>query len=72
MNEYFLPDDISRCSNEDCSKKLKCSRYLDRLPFDTYWYSEFREPSCEYFIEKEDTYKKNDIQASCKEETRFK
>jgi hypothetical protein len=57
MNEYFLPDDISRCSNEDCSKKLKCSRYLDRLPFDTYWYSEFKE-SEECFIEKEDTYKK--------------
>ena len=27
-------------------------------------------PSCEYFIEKEDTYKKNDIQASCKKEER--
>ncbi len=51
MNEYFLPDDISRCSNEDCSKKLKCSRYLDRLPFDTYWYSEFKE-SEECFIKK--------------------
>lgn len=55
MNEYFLPDDISRCSNEDCSKKLKCSRYLDRFPFDTYWYSDFTE-DMDCFIEKKDEY----------------
>ena len=55
---YFLANDIARCSNENCTKKLKCARYLDALPFETYWYSEFREPNCEYFIEKEDRYKK--------------
>lgn len=55
MNEYSLPDDISRCSNEDCSKKLKCSRYLDVLPFETYWYSDFTE-DMDCFIEKKDEY----------------
>jgi len=58
MNEYFLPNDIARCSNESCLKKLKCARYLDALPFETYWYSEFRGPNCEYFIEKEVHIKK--------------
>lgn len=53
---YFLPNDIARCSNESCSKKLKCSRYLDVLPFETYWYSEFKE-SDGCFIEKIDEYK---------------
>ncbi len=52
---YFLPDDYARCSNEDCSKKLQCSRYLDVLPFETYWYSEFKE-SEDCFIEKKDEY----------------
>jgi hypothetical protein len=55
MNEYFLPDDISRCSNEDCSKKLKCSRHLDTLPFEQYWYSDFTE-DMDCFIEKKDEY----------------
>ena len=72
MNKYFLSNDIARCSNESCLKKLKCARYLDALPFETYWYSKFRGPNCEYFIEKEDTYKKNDIQESYKKEARLK
>ncbi len=55
MSKYFLPNDYARCDNEGCSKKLKCSRYLDVLPFETYWYSEFKE-SDECFIEKTDEY----------------
>lgn len=52
---YLLPNDIARCSNESCSKKLKCSRYLDVLPFETYWYSDFTE-DMDCFIEKKDEY----------------
>lgn len=51
---YFLPHDIARCANERCEKKLKCKRYLDCLPWDTYWYGDFNEVDCEYFIENED------------------
>jgi len=46
-----LLNDISRCSNERCEKKLKCKRYLDCLPFEVYSYSEFDEKDCKYFIE---------------------
>ena len=46
-----LPNDISRCSNERCKKKLKCRRYLDCLPFETYSYSEFNEVDCKFYIE---------------------
>lgn len=49
----ILPNDVSRCSNERCKKKLKCKRYLDCLPFEVYSYSEFDEKDCEYFIENE-------------------
>ncbi len=49
---YFLANDIARCSNENCTKKLKCARYLDALPFETYWYSEFKEIGCKFYIEK--------------------
>jgi hypothetical protein len=49
-----LPNDTSRCANERCKKKLKCKRYLDRLPWDTYSYSDFNEVDCEFFIENED------------------
>jgi hypothetical protein len=48
-----LPNDISRCSNERCERKLKCKRYLDCLPWETYWYSDFNEVDCEFFIENE-------------------
>ena len=48
-----LPNDISRCSNERCEKKLKCKRYLYRLPGETYSYSDFNEVDCEFFIENE-------------------
>ena len=55
-----LPNDISRCANERCERKLKCKRYLDRLPWETYSYSEFDENDCGDFIEnelKKDKYK---------------
>lgn len=48
-----LLNDISRCSNERCEKKLKCKRYLDCLPLETYSYSDFNEVDCEFFIENE-------------------
>jgi hypothetical protein len=48
----FLPNDISRCSNERCEKKLKCKRYLDCLPWKTYSYSDFNEVDCGDFIER--------------------
>ena len=51
--KYFLPLDISRCANEKCNRKMKCARYLDRLPFDNYWYNYFDENNCEEFIKKE-------------------
>ena len=49
-----LLNDTSRCSNERCEKKLKCKRYLDRLPWETYSYSDFNEVDCVDFIENED------------------
>jgi len=52
---YFLANDIARCSNENCTKKLKCARYLDTLPFEQYWYSDFTE-DMDCFIEKKDEY----------------
>ena len=53
--EYFLPNDYARCSNENCTKKLKCARYLDTLPFEQYWQSDFTE-DMDCFIEKIDEY----------------
>ena len=52
---YFLANDIARCSNESCTKKLKCARYLDTLPFEQYWYSDFTE-DMDCFIKKIDEY----------------
>lgn len=52
---YFLPDDIARCSNESCSQKLKCARYLDAIPFEQYWYGDFTE-DMDCFIEKKDEH----------------
>jgi hypothetical protein len=49
-----LPNDISRCSNERCDRKLKCKRYLDRLHWETYSYADFNEADCGFFIENED------------------
>ena len=49
-----LLNDTSRCANERCEKKLKCKRYLDCLPWETYSYSDFNEVDCEFFIENED------------------
>jgi len=49
-----LPNDISRCSNERCERKLKCKRYLDCLPWETYSYTDFNEVDCGDFIENED------------------
>ena len=54
-----LPNDISRCANERCEKKLKCKRYLDCLPWDMYSYADFNEVNCEFFIENEDGRKDN-------------
>lgn len=48
-----LPNDTSRCSNERCDRKLKCKRYLDCLPWETYSYSDFNEIDCKDFIENE-------------------
>lgn len=50
----MLNKDIARCSNERCKKKLKCKRYLDCLPWETYSYSDFNEVDCKNFIENED------------------
>ena len=49
----ILLNDISRCSNERCEKKLKCKRYLDRLHWETYSYADFNEVDCGDFIENE-------------------
>ena len=38
-----------------CTKKLKCARYLDTLPFEQYWYSDFTE-DMDCFIKKIDEY----------------
>jgi len=48
----ILLNDISRCANERCEKKLKCKRYLDCLPWDMYSYADFNEVNCEFFIER--------------------
>ena len=48
-----LLNDTSRCSNERCKKKLKCKRYLDCLPWETYSYADFNEVDCEFFTENE-------------------
>lgn len=48
-----LPNDVSRCSNGRCEKKLKCKRYLDCLPWEVYSYANFNEVDCEFFIESE-------------------
>jgi hypothetical protein len=50
----ILPNDISRCQNKRCRKRLKCKRYLDCLPWDTYSYADFNEVDCGDFIENED------------------
>lgn len=30
----WLLNDVSRCSNDDCSLRLTCQRWLDDLPFE--------------------------------------
>ena len=49
---YFLPHDIARCNRDDCPLHLECARWLDRLPMEEYWYSQFEPKGCEDFIEK--------------------
>lgn len=49
----ILPIDISRCQNKRCRNRLKCKRYLDCLPWETYSYADFNEVYCEFFIENE-------------------
>lgn len=49
---YFLPHDVARCSRDDCPLRLECARWLDRLPMEEYWYSQFEPNGCENFIEK--------------------
>lgn len=51
---YFLPNDIARCRRDDCHLHLECARWLDVLPMDAYWYSQFEPEGCENFIEKRD------------------
>lgn len=48
-----LLNDTSRCQNKRCKKKLRCKRYLDRFPWETYSYSDFNEVDCGDFIENE-------------------
>lgn len=50
----FLPHDIVRCNRDDCPLHLECARWLDRLPMEEYWYSQFEPKGCENFIEKKD------------------
>jgi len=59
MSEYFLPNDIARCGRDDCPKHLKCARWLDRLPWEQYWYNEFNPIGCEGYIEKKDEQTKS-------------
>jgi len=47
----ILPNDICRCGNENCDKKLICSRFLDVLPWGVYSFSDFNEKDCEFYIE---------------------
>ena len=54
FEDMILLNDIPRCANERCEKKLKCKRYLYRLPGETYSYSDFNEVDCGDFIENED------------------
>ena len=49
----MLNKDIARCDNERCERKMKCKRYLDCLPFETYWYNDFNEDNCNFFIKYE-------------------
>lgn len=57
---YFLPHDIARCNRDDCPLHLECARWLDRLPFEAYWYCHLRrfgtvglnQNGCDDFIEK--------------------
>lgn len=55
MNEYFLPMDVARCNNSKCELRMKCARWLDIFPFhkNKYWYDEFPDKDCKYFIEKD-------------------
>ena len=54
-----LPNDTSRCANERSEKKLKCKRFLDCLPWETYSYNDFNEVDCKDFIENEDEKRKD-------------
>ncbi len=47
--------DVARCKNDKCDFRTKCARWLDILPMDNakYWFSEFPDKDCKYFIEKE-------------------
>lgn len=52
----WLPNDISRCSNDNCTRRVDCHRWLDDLPFgdNTYPVAEFRPDAsgnCNFFIE---------------------
>ena len=49
---YFLPHDIARCNRDDCPLHMECARWLDILPSEWYWYSQFEPKGCEDFIEK--------------------
>ena len=57
---YFLPNDIARCNRDDCPLHLECVRWLDVLPMDAYWYSQFEPEGCENFIEKKQEPKKKE------------
>ena len=55
---YFLPNDIARCSRDDCPLHLECARWLDKLLSELYWYNQFEPKGCENFIEKKVESKK--------------
>lgn len=53
MEDFFLPNDVARCDNEQCTLKLTCMRYLDIFSFEEYTYGNFDEKNCQFFIKYE-------------------
>lgn len=56
-NLGYLPNDYSRCNNNECKLKLSCLRWLDNLPFDPdgyYYVMRFipNDIDCEHIISK--------------------
>lgn len=49
-----LPNDISRCSNEKCTKRKECARFIqfinDQLNDKVVFINKFKEENCTSFI----------------------